>query len=266
MSNFSDTQDSSLTHSKVKTFHSVPPYIKWGLVSFVFIVIFIGIYVVVLFQQDDKENNSVNGDNAAVVDSTANDKVPTTPDDIAKRAHRDKAAPSPHNYTPPSTQRNVKTTSEAIENRMSSIEEKLNDAISLIQSSDPDVINKDVQRISEELSSLAVSLNELVSSVDELAVRLSAQEGKITKLSSRFKSSRKATSTKHVRPSFSLLSIDRWGDRYSAVVELDGLITTASIGDIRAGWALMAIDSSCIDVERVKDRKAASVCISKGGG
>jgi len=64
------------------------------------------------------------------------------------------------------------------------------------------------------------------------------------------------------KPPFSLLSIDLWGSKASAVLEFNGKESIASIGDVRAGWKISHIikSQSCIKAIRVKDSKVAKLC------
>jgi len=70
-----------------------------------------------------------------------------------------------------------------------------------------------------------------------------------------------ATKRNAESPPFALLSIDEWGSTISAVLEMGGKSTMASVGDIRAGWKITKIiRPDCIYAVRLTDTKPIKVC------
>ncbi|MCF6256144.1 MAG: hypothetical protein L3K25_07560 [Gammaproteobacteria bacterium] len=70
-----------------------------------------------------------------------------------------------------------------------------------------------------------------------------------------------ATKRKAESPPFTLISIDEWGSTTSAVLEMDGKSTVASVGDVRAGWKITKIKRpDCIYATRVADNKSVTIC------
>jgi Na+-transporting methylmalonyl-CoA/oxaloacetate decarboxylase gamma subunit len=268
MSSSSVSQEGQFTPPDGKTINSIPLNIKLGLAFFVFIVLCIGIYVVVNMGRDASQYTIENAVDTSLAEVNAlNNVVPdilNVPNQADKQDQTDLSVAQNNNNTASVDQSHVVASSNFFEKRINRTEEKLNDAIMLIQRavSDSKATNQDVKRLSGEFSGLTTALNELVSTVDDLAVRIATQDEQIQHLTRRLHSSREVA--KPARPAFNLLSIDRWGDRDSVVLELDGQVATASVGDIRAGWSLKAIRSGCVEVERIKDHKMASVCVSKG--
>jgi uncharacterized protein YoxC len=260
-----DIQPSEVSQtSDVKTVHPIPPVIKWGLILFVPLVIFVAAYVVVFGLSIDNSNDR------DVVTSAHADALDVTPipDTIVRRSGAHETAQSIVNASASPVLADVRSSIESLDSRVRTVENELNNTLPAIRAKVTDSQSQDVQvrRLSDELKDVNAALHELVSTVDELSVRLAAQDEQVNKLSQRFERVRKASRSHNAIPAFSLLSIDRWGGRDSAVLDLNGQITTASVGDSRAGWTLQAIRRpGCIDVERDKDRKSASVCIVKGG-
>jgi hypothetical protein len=270
MTDSAEMHNSEEPHSEVNIVNPVPPFIKWGLSFFVFLVIIIAVTIVVFMPNDANDDISTSVDNADNVDVVALEDdlgASPLPDDVVRRDDVDEATSSIISNVPFSTPSSVQASIDSLEISISSIETNLSDATSLIHASlsDSKAVEKDVQRISVELNSLALALNELVSTVDDLSVQIAAQDEQVLKLSRNIPSSRKVANTHSTKPAFSLLSIDRWGDRDSIVLDLNGHVTTASVGDRYDGWTLKTIRTGCVDVERIKDRKTTSLCISKGG-
>lgn len=70
-----------------------------------------------------------------------------------------------------------------------------------------------------------------------------------------------ATKRKAETPPFALLSIDEWGTTTSAVLEMAGKTSVASVGDVRAGWRITKIvRPDCIYAVRVTGGKAIKIC------
>jgi uncharacterized coiled-coil protein SlyX len=265
MSNSVDIHPSELSQtSDVKTVHPVPPLIKWGLILFIPLVIFLAAYLVVfgLHVDNGSENVAMASEKADALDVTP------IPDTIVRRNGADETAQSIANASASPVLADVRSSIESLDSRVRNVEDELNNTLPAIRASMTDSQSQDVavRRLSDELQDVTSTLHELVSTVDELSIRLAAQDEQLNKLSQRFERVRNASRSHNAIPAFSLLSIDRWGGSDSAVLDLNGQITTASVGDSRAGWTLQAIRRpGCIDVERDKDRKSASVCIAKGG-
>jgi len=193
--------------------------------------------------------------------------VTPIPADIVKRAKEISSVPSDEVDSVIETGQ-VKSSLEHLEGRLHDLE-------SALAGTQPDIrgavaetrrLDAEVRRIGGELDRVSASLTELVATVDEFGVRLAAQDEQTERFSRHLERSRKTSAARRGGPAFSLLSIDQWGGEESAVLDLNGRITTASVGDSRAGWTLLSIRrSGCIDIERESDGKQASICISKGG-
>ncbi|MEW8046502.1 MAG: hypothetical protein AB2805_08435 [Candidatus Thiodiazotropha sp.] len=126
-------------------------------------------------------------------------------------------------------------------------------------------IEDDVEWISKVLDNLQQGFNELVVTVDTLGSRVNSHATLINKNKKGIAKAGKAHIAQHVLPSFSLLSIDRWGGQESAVLMLGKKISTAVVGDTRAGWTIKSFSRpGCIDVKRDIDNQLSTVCIVKG--
>lgn len=109
----------------------------------------------------------------------------------------------------------------------------------------------------ENLESLTATLQTTTSGIRQDLSRLQGRVNKNTR-------ALKAKAQRVVsRPPFRLVSVDEWGGEYSAVLEMSGASSVASVGDSRAGWVIRRIDrSGCILVTRIDkpSMKAVKVC------
>lgn len=235
--------------------------IKRGLILLALFVLLV-VSCILPFLMPQAEEDGV----LSVADTDALGVTPI-PEDIVTRAKAaSSVAPGDANAAPELGQ--VKFSLERLEDRLRDVESTLANAQPSIRGTVAETkrLDAEVQRIAGELGRVSASLAELVAAVDEFGVRLAVQDEQAEKFSRHIERSRRMSATRREGPAFSLLSIDRWGGEESAVLDLDGRITTASVGDSRAGWTLRSIHRpGCIDVERDSDRKSASVCISRGG-
>jgi len=123
-----------------------------------------------------------------------------------------------------------------------------------------DGMNVKIEQFNETFSTIEKeSINPLVQKIDVISEDISKLNA-LTNDNKRkiYKFSKKGPG----RPPFNLLSIDLWGSKASAVLELNGKESIASIGDVRAGWKISQIikSQSCIKAVRMKDRKVAKLC------
>ncbi len=110
-----------------------------------------------------------------------------------------------------------------------------------------------------ELKNHWIDTNKEITMLKDL---VASQSKKITALSSKAK---KKVAKRKIRPPFTLLSIDQWGNKSSAVLEISisGKTETSivNIGDIHAGWRIASISlPACIKAVRLSDGIAANLC------
>jgi len=119
----------------------------------------------------------------------------------------------------------------------------------------------------DELRSMLISLTDntipsLVIADKQHTKTLNALQGSIDKNKRRID---QATQRKAETPPFTLLSIDEWGAMTSAVLEMNGKTTVASVGDVRAGWRITKIvRPDCVHAVRVTGRKTVKICGTGG--
>ncbi len=135
--------------------------------------------------------------------------------------------------------------SHAKDDRLS-LNEKINNNNDAIDS-----INNSLSGIQEEVAKLHALYASLSSLAKKTAVLSLKAKKKVTK--------------RAIRPPFTLLSIDQWGNKNSAVLETStsGETETSivNIGDIRAGWRIASINfPACIKAVRLSDGIAANLC------
>ena len=80
---------------------------------------------------------------------------------------------------------------------------------------------------------------------DLMETRLMEIESRVDSLAQTLSQAQKSESPKDIlQPPFRLIAIDRWQNRWNAVIELDGRISIIEPQSSRAGWQLLTIDPS----------------------
>ncbi|VAW60972.1 hypothetical protein MNBD_GAMMA08-312, partial [hydrothermal vent metagenome] len=130
--------------------------------------------------------------------------------------------------------------------------------------------NKNLRMRENVISEKMDKLNRLVNSINNKSLKnindeISILKNKLTSVSKSVSSNQNRIyrfTKKHPnRPPFILLSIDQWGNNYSAVLELNGESSTASVGDVRAGWRISEIiKPNCITAIRLSDANKTKIC------
>lgn len=123
-------------------------------------------------------------------------------------------------------------------------------------------LNEKIKRnymLNAELRNYWIDTNMELSALKDL---VASQSKKITALSSKAK---KKVAKRRILPPFTLLSIDQWGNKNSAVLEMsisgETETSIANIGDIHAGWRIASINlPDCIKVIRLSDGIATNLC------
>lgn len=104
-----------------------------------------------------------------------------------------------------------------------------------------------------ELSSAQSNINDQLGEVKTEISRTSSDSLGISRaihsIEKQIKRQKKKKRNKVLGPPFKLVSIDRWGDTDTAVLEMSGRTTSAIVGDRKAGWKIKAIRKpGCISV------------------
>ncbi len=107
-------------------------------------------------------------------------------------------------------------------------------------------------------ASLKNDLNDIKEEMSVLTNLVASQSKKLSVLSLK---ANKKVAKRRIQPPFTLLSIDQWGSENSAVLEISGATSIASIGDVRAGWRIASINlPACIKAMRLSDGIVADLC------
>lgn len=95
----------------------------------------------------------------------------------------------------------------------------------------------------EETAQLRGEINNIAQQIKELKIKTDKTNISVTALKNISINS----------PSFTLLSVDEWGDSKQAVLEMKGYTSLASVNDVRAGWRIVEIHKTYIKCIRIKD-------------
>lgn len=124
---------------------------------------------------------------------------------------------------------------------------------------DRSLLSEEIKRSLILVSSLRNDLIDLKKEMSALSDTVATQSKKITQTFS----PKKKPIKRSVRPPFTLLSIDQWGGKNSAVIGISNKTLITNVGDIRSGWRIDSINHpDCIRVVRVSDAIATNVCRS----
>ena len=104
----------------------------------------------------------------------------------------------------------------------------------------------------DRLENLGALEPQIVSSIalqstlaDMMETRLMEIESRVDSLAQTLSQAQKSESPKDIlQPPFRLIAIDRWQNKWNAVIELDGRISIIEPQSSRAGWQLLTIDPS----------------------
>ncbi|MEN8168121.1 MAG: hypothetical protein ABFR65_11675, partial [Pseudomonadota bacterium] len=153
---------------------------------------------------------------------------------------------------------------ERIDENIQTLEQTLQQTSTLVTKQRDAVARQgsSIQEVVTRLEQSRALIAEYSSQIDALNQRIATLEAHVGKNSERLRQIRtKATRKRQARPAFQLLSIDQWGDRDSAVLELQDTTTVVAVGDTRAGWSIQSIQRpNCIGVIRLSDQAKAKVC------
>ena len=104
----------------------------------------------------------------------------------------------------------------------------------------------------ERLKNLSALEPQIISSIalqstvaDMMETRMMEVESRVDSLAQALSQAKQSDSPKNLlQPPFRLIAIDRWQNKWNAVIELDGRISIIEPQASRAGWQLLTIDPS----------------------
>ena len=104
----------------------------------------------------------------------------------------------------------------------------------------------------ERLKNLSALEPQIISSIalqstvaDMMETRMMEVESRVDSLAQALSQAQQSESPKNLlQPPFRLIAIDRWQNKWNAVIELDGRISIIEPQASRAGWQLLTIDPS----------------------
>ncbi len=233
---------------------TIPPGIKTGLLGLLFVVFVVGTVVVMVLTPSDPVEETVVFDEASLSDIASQEPLVDTPL-IA-------LDPDPGFVDKDSVEKTQSV--ERLDEKILALEQALHQSSSLI-TMQRDAVARQGNSIQEVMANLEQSrawVTESARQIDVLKERLATLEAAVGQNSDQLRLIKtKATRQRQARPSFQLLSIDRWGGQDSVVLALQDQTTVAAIGDTRAGWSIQSIDRpNCIGVIRLSDQAKAKVC------